>query len=520
MGTKEVMVSAPVAVFLYDRIFVAKSWKGAWQTNQWFYIGMFGSWIPLLWFVAGTGWNRSGTFAFGVSWFPYWLSQGEAMARYIGLALWPYPLAFDYGPPTAPIAVAVALVALVVAAFVATVAGCVLGRPWAFLAGTCFLVLAPTSLLPGILQYAAEHRMYLPLAAVVTAVVLGAQAAVSRSGLEEPQRRATLVSLLVLVVLGLGAGTALRNRVYRDDLSLWMDTVTKWPRSALAEANAGKCLLDRGRLVEGLARCKKAVTLDPTKPLARYNLGFAYEAGEQWDKALVEFTTAARMNPELFQAEFRAGRLLDRLGRPIEAEQFLRQALAIDPDFAEAHASLGVALALQGRHEEAVKEFRHSLLLDPVQPEVEFNLGVSLAGLGCIAEAEAEYAAAVRLSPTYGDAQLNLGVTLAQLGRFSAALPALQAACRLMPESGRAHENLATVLDQLGKTDAAIAEYRTSLRLDSSDAQAHYNLGNVLIHAHDLAAARAEFSDAVRLRPDFAAARTMLDRLDAFLNAP
>jgi Flp pilus assembly protein TadD len=89
-----------------------------------------------------------------------------------------------------------------------------------------------------------------------------------------------------------------------------------------------------------------------------------------------------------------------------------------------------------------------------------------------------------------------------------------------MPESGRAHENLATVLDQLGKTDAAIAEYRTSLRLDSNDAQAHYNLGNALIHAHDLAAARAEFSEAVRLRPDFAAARTMLDRLDAFHNAP
>jgi len=104
-----------------------------------------------------------------------------------------------------------------------------------------------------------------------------------------------------------GTATALRNRVYGDDLSLWMDTVAKKPLSALAQANAGKALLDRGRTAEGLACCQKAVNLDPVKPLARYNLGYAYEAGKRWDEALNEFTAAARLNPKLFAAEFRAG---------------------------------------------------------------------------------------------------------------------------------------------------------------------------------------------------------------------
>ena len=520
MGTKEVMVSAPVAVFLYDRIFVAKSWKGAWRARWGFYGSMLASWILLIWLVAGTGWDRSGTFGAGVSWGRYWLSQGEALVRYAGLALWPYPLAFDYGPPVAPAAVAVVLCLLVLAALIITAAACFRGRPWAFLAGGCFLVLAPTSVMPAVLQFAAEHRMYLPLAALVTAAVLGVQIAASRLGVPDRLLRPGLASLLILIVIGLGTATALRNRVYGDDLSLWMDTVAKWPLSALAEANAGKALLDRGRTTEGMACCQKAVSLDPMKPLARYNLGFAYEAEKRWDEALSEFTASARLNPQLFAAQFRAGRLLDRLGRPAEAEDFLRRALATAPDFADAHDSLGVALAMQGRQAEAIDEFGRSLLLNPDQPEVEFNLGVSLAGLGRFEESVRHYSAALRLRPDYGDAQLNLGVTLAQLGRLADALPALQTAARLMPDSSKAHENLATVLDQSGRTDAAIAEYRNALRLSPDYAEAHYNLGNALIHVHDLAAARAEFGEALRLKPDFGAAREMFDRLAGFPAAP
>lgn len=520
MGTKEVMVTAPLAVLLYDRAFVAKGWKTAWRARGGYYASMLASWIPLALLVAGAGWDRDGTFWAGVSWGRYWLSQGEAVFRYVGLALWPFPLVFDYGPAEAPVAVAVVLAALILAALLVTAVACFRGRPWAFLAGVCFLVLAPTSLLPGYLQYVAEHRMYLPLAAVVTAVVMGVQAAASHWNAPGWLRTPGLTVLLILVVIGLGTTTVLRNRVYCDDLTLWMDTIAKRPLSALAEANAGKVLLARGRITEGLACCQQAVNLDPMKPLARFNLGLAYEAENRWDEALPEFTAAARLNSRLYAAEFRAGRLLDRLGRPAEAELALRRALAGVPDDAEAHGCLGVALALQGRKAEAIDEFERSLRREPEQPETEFNLGVSLAGLGRLEESVGHYAAAVRLRPGYGDAQLDLGVTLAQLGRFADALPVLQTAATLMPGSAKAHENLATVLDQTGRIDAAIAEYRSALRLNVNAVEAHYNYGNALIHAHDFAGARAEFAEALRLKPDLAAAREMLDRLAGFPATP
>jgi len=517
MATKEVMVTAPVVVLLYDRIFVAKGWGAAWRANRGYYIGLAAGWVPLVGLVASTGWDRGGTSGFhvGVSWVGYWVTQGEAMVRYVGLSLWPGSLALDYGPASAPTWLAVVLSSLVLVAFAATVVGCNRGRPWAFLPMVCFLILAPTSVMPGVLQFAAEHRMYLPLAAVVTAVVVGVQHAALRWWEPGRARSRGLMLLLILAVACLGTATAFRNLAYEDDLTLWMDTVAKRALSAIAQANAGMALLQSGRLAEGTAHCLTAVRLDPTKPVARYNLGLAYEQARRWDEALAEFEAASALNPKLFPAEFRAGRILDRLGRPQEAERYLRRSLDGSPDQPDTHGSLGVALSMMGRQDEAIAEFERSLALEPKQPEVEFDLGLSLAGEGRTEEAAARYLSAVRLRPGYAEAELNLGVALAQLGRLPEALAALQAAARLSPASPKAHENLATVLDQLGRTDEAIGEYRRALGLKPDSPEAHYNYGNALIRVRDLAAARAEFAEAVRLKPDFAAAREMLGRLAA-----
>ncbi len=512
MGVKEVMVSAPVAVLLYDRIFVAGTWRGAWRARRGYYLALAAAWLPLVGLVAGAGWDRSGTFAAGVSWGRYWLSQGEALARYAALSLWPHPLAVDYGPPTLPAGLAWLLAACVLAGVLATVVACLRGRLWAFLAGVCLMVLAPTSVVPATLQFASEHRMYLPLAGVLTGVVLGVRAAASRWS-DRRSTRVLLAALAGVAAAGLGTATVLRNRVYRDDLALWMDTVVKQPRSAVAQANVGKCLLDRGRPAEALPYCEKAVALDPARPLARYNLGLAYEQEKRWTDALGEFTAAARLNPKLFYAEFRAGRLLGQLGHPAEGGQALRRAIAAAPDFAEAHGDLGVTLVAQGDRAGAVQEFERSLLLKPGQPGVEFNLGVCLSGLGKPEEAVTHFLQAIRIQPDFGEAQLDLGTSLAQLGRLAEALPPLETAARLMPESAMAHETLATALDQLGRSDEAIAEFKRALSLAPDHADAHYNYGNALIRARSWDAARAEFAGALRLRPDFTAAREMLNRL-------
>ena len=99
MATKEVMVTAPVLVLLYDRTFVAGSFREAWRRRRWLHLGLAATWLPLAGLVASTGWNRGGSAGFnvGVAPWAYWLTQFEAITRYLRLAVWPHPLVFDYG---------------------------------------------------------------------------------------------------------------------------------------------------------------------------------------------------------------------------------------------------------------------------------------------------------------------------------------------------------------------------------------------------------------------------------------
>ena len=97
----------------------------------------------------------------------------DDLARYIGLALWPHPLVFDYGAEAQASLAAVAPQAILVGGLVlSTLVALVRAPQWAFLGVWFLAMLAPTSLIPGNRQTIAEHRMYLPLATVAVALVV------------------------------------------------------------------------------------------------------------------------------------------------------------------------------------------------------------------------------------------------------------------------------------------------------------------------------------------------------------
>ena len=99
-------------------------------------------------------------------------TQAEVIVHYLRLAFFPSPLVFLYDWPLTPAPLWMAWQAALLAALVAlTVAGIVKRHPASFLGAWFFLILAPSSsVLPIVSEVAAEHRMYLPLAAVIAAV--------------------------------------------------------------------------------------------------------------------------------------------------------------------------------------------------------------------------------------------------------------------------------------------------------------------------------------------------------------
>ncbi|HTT55514.1 MAG TPA: tetratricopeptide repeat protein [Opitutaceae bacterium] len=506
MATKEVMVSAPVAVLLLDRLCYGGSVAEAWRRRKGYHVALAATWVLLAALVLRAG-SRGGTSAFGsgVSVWRYWATQPAAILGYLKLAVWPHPLVFDYGTGwvTRPMAVVVPLLAVTVLAAMAVI-GLVRNRPWGYLAFCCFAVLAPTSVIPGNRQTMAEQRMYLALAAVIVLVVGAAGSRLGRRG----------VAVFLALSVGLGALTARRNEDYRSELTLYRDTVAKRPENAFAQCNLGTALFSLGRTREAAARYEEAVRLAPDYAAAQDNLGNALLRLGQVREAVDRFERALALRPDDAAAHNNLGSALFLLGRTAPAISEFEQVLRLTPADAEAHNNLANALAQDGRLGEAMAHYEAALRIDPRYAAAHNDLGNALAQSDRLTEAIAHYAAALRLNPGYAEAHFNLGNALVRLGRVPEGVEHYREALRLAPDYAAAEHNLGNALVRLGQVAEAITHYETALRLDPGAAGVHYSLANALLRLGRRDEAVAHYREALRLAPDFRPAREVLLRLN------
>jgi tetratricopeptide (TPR) repeat protein len=508
MATKEVMATAPLLVLLYDRTFVVGSLREAWRRHRWLHLSLAATWLPLVWLVAGTGWNRGGTAGFnvGVAPWAYGLTQFEAVARYLWLSVWPHPLVFEYGTFWVHHAGEVTPYALVVVPLAAATLWALWRGSWpGFLGAWFFLILAPTSAVPGTIQMIVEHRMYLPLAAVMTLVVLGIHAAAGR--------RSWVV--FAALALGLGMLTARRNGDYRSELTIWSDTVAKRPDSARARNGMALALDHAGRIPEAIQQFEAALRLIPGDVEVRDNLGVTLEHAGRIAEAIQHYETALRLKPNFPDAHSNLGNALLRTGKVPEAIQQYETALRLRPDFAEAQYNLGGALDQAGRTAEAIRHFEAAIRLKPDYADAHNNLGNLLHREGRTPEAIQHYEAALRIEPDLARAHHNLGVAFEETGRRPEAIQQYEAALRIQPDLVEAHNNLGVALCRSDRLPEAIAHFKEALRLRPDYPEAHDNLGNALLQVGRMDEASVEYEEVLRLRPDDAVARRNLELIRA-----
>jgi len=401
VATKEVTVVAPLLVLLHDRAFAAGTFRAAWQQRRVLYLGLFATWLPLAALVLGAGGNRGGTSGFdvGITALSYWLTQFEALTRYLALSFWPHPLVFDYGTFFVHDAFSVLPFALVVVPLAAATLWALWHRPAGGFLGACFFApLAPTSLLPGTVQMIVEHRLYLPLAAVLTLAVLAAHAVF-------PRRALWLGLAAALAFAGL---TARRNLDYRSELTLWADTVARRPANAAAHNGLALAHLAAGDTPPALARFADAVRLAPTRAdyLANY-AGALARAGRPAD-AIVRYEESLRLRPDYPEAHTNLALILAETGRLDAALTHADTAIRLLPGYAPAHLNRGIALLHAGRAADATTPLATALRLDPTSPEAHNTLGVALIHLGRAPEATPHFETALRLRPAYPQARDNL----------------------------------------------------------------------------------------------------------------
>ena len=297
------------------------------------------------------------------------------MLHYFRLSFFPTPLVIDYADWPLVTHLREALLPLIaVGVGVALTLWAVRARPALGFAGAwIWLILAPTSSVIPIADVAFEHRMYLPLAAVITLAVLGVDALLKRAG-TWPNRLRVRAGLLGLTGALLAAMTMARNQDYRSELAMWTDVTRKRPLNARAFNNLGVALAQQRKLGAAITCYDHAIRLDPRNADAHYNLATAQFRQERFEEATMHYVEAVRLNPADVQTRNDLGVALSRTGHVEEATTQFVEAIALKPAFADAYNNLGNALLRQGKRADALVWYRQALRLDPQHRHAFENL--------------------------------------------------------------------------------------------------------------------------------------------------
>jgi len=349
VATKEVTVTLPILVVLYDLVFLDASpqpMRDIWRRRWRLYAGLAATWVLSAALVASA--PRAASVGAGLGWSPwvYLQTQAGVIVNYLRLVVVPWPLVFDYEWPAArTLGDVLPYAAPLVVAFGLSVWGLFRRHPLGFAGTSVFLILGPSSsVLPIVTEIAAEHRMYLPLVAIIASVVVGAWVLGQRTLPARPVAVAGVV-LAVAAIAGCTLLTRARNLDYQSEERIWADTVAKRPGNARALTNLGVVLTGQGRAAEAEPYLRRAIAIRPDYPETQSALGVSLAMRGRVDEALPCFARAVALEPKYSDAWFNYAEALGSKGRLREALAAYRQVLVLVPDHPGALAMAAWILA-------------------------------------------------------------------------------------------------------------------------------------------------------------------------------
>ena len=219
-----------------------------------------------------------------------------------------------------------------------------------------------------------ERYLYLPSFGFIMLMAMLVQYVLKRN-----ERAFGVIALLLISVTALySAGTVMRNRVWKDDYTIWADTVKKSPDGAIPRNHFGYALLTRGMIEEAIEHYEAAVRLDPAMHEAHANMGNAYSQKQEYARSIEHYRIAIGLRPAKAEYYYGLASAYDRMGSFNDAVENYKTALRMNPALIDAHLALGAAYGNKGMLALAIGEFEAALRLDPANGAARHNLNVAL----------------------------------------------------------------------------------------------------------------------------------------------
>lgn len=200
---------------------------------------------------------------------------------------------------------------------------------------------------------------------------------------------------------------------------------------------------------------------------ASYVLGICYIQLHNYEQARKAFATMYGVPPNSAPAYLFAARMLLREEFDPIAEQYARQAIALDPKLPLAHYFLGELYLYKSRIPESITQFQQELALDPAHAPTYYKLADAYTRVLKWDDAERLLQRSIWLDSTASGPYILMGKVLLNKGEPQVAVRTLKHALHMDPNNYIAHHLLGECYRALGDSQQAADELKFASQLES-----------------------------------------------------
>ncbi len=401
----------------------------------------------------------------------YLLTQFSVIVKYIQLLILPINQNLDYDFPVSTgffqpgtILCFLVLVSLILAAIFSYRKYRVIsfGISWFFLT-----LMIESSFIP-IRDVIFEHRTYLPSVGFFLVLSTGIYLLL--------WKRYKIPAILVFIVIA-GSNSYLtyeRNKIWKNDLTLWTDVVEKSPNKARALYNLGLVYDYLGQWDRSIELYSKAIVSYPEDRDAYINRGVALGNEEKWNNAISDYSKAIDLDPRLAKSFINRGIAYSKLGQWTNTLKDESTALEIDPKNVVAFYNRGIAYGNCGQWNNAISDQTEAINIDPKYTDAYNYRGIAFGNTRQWDKAINDFTKTIEINPASADAYYNRGNSYYSLRQYDKAISDYTRSLEFNKNSANAYYNRAQAYAALDQWDKAISDYNKTIEVDPNYSGAYY----------------------------------------------
>jgi len=452
MLTKEIVFTLPFAILLYDYCFLkAVPWNLEAKDKS-----LIISFIMLIIFILLYFRNSSVSpvsifnpippdqgYSYSISMKEYFFTQFSVILTYIRLFILPFNQNLDYYYPLSSsffqlktffsFSLLLGILATGVLLF-KRYRLISFGLFWFFLTMS-----VESSIIPISQNVIFEHRTYLPGFGFFLALT-----SAFFYFFKEKYLKIAVIILLMIAALN-AVLTYQRNKIWKNDYTLWSDCLKKSPNKARVHHNVGRALFDEGKIEDAIDYYNNAIRITPDYVEACNNRGAAYASLGNYRQAVEDYDRVIKINPGFAQAYYNRGTAYKSLGNYKQAIENYGRAIEIKPGFVEAYNNRGLAYKGLGNYKQAIENYGRAIEINPRFVEAYNNRGTAYKSLGNYKQAIENYGRAIEINPDFAEAYYNRGLTYTGLGNYSQSIENYDRAIEIKPGYADAYNNRGSV---------------------------------------------------------------------------